>query len=117
MRRELHCASAITASASAVTATLPGHCPSAIGGTTTSVVYSMQTVSASRYRLQRAANGGAAVTVADYLTSQNAFAYTAPSPSSLGKLNVDFRVNLKPAETWKTWHLVTDIVLRNTLRA
>jgi Tfp pilus assembly protein PilW len=116
MRRELHCASAITASASSITATLPGHCKTAIGGATTLVVYSMQTVSTDRYRLQRAANGGATVTVADYLTSQNAFTYTAPSTSSLGKLSVDFRVNLKPAETWKEWHLVTDIALRNTLR-
>jgi prepilin-type N-terminal cleavage/methylation domain-containing protein len=117
MRRELHCASAISASASSITSTLPGHCKTAIGGTTTTVVYSMQAVSTERYRLRRAANGGAAVTVADYLTSQSVFTYTAPSPTSLGKLSVDFRVNLKPAETWKTWHLVTDIVLRNTIRA
>jgi type II secretory pathway pseudopilin PulG len=117
MRRELHCANAITATATSVTATLAGTCPTAIGGASTSVVYSMQNVSTNRYRLRRAANGGAAATVADYLTSQNAFTYAAPSTTSLGKLNVDFRVNIKPAQTWKTWHLVTDIVLRNTTRA
>jgi Tfp pilus assembly protein PilV len=117
MRREIHCASAITSTASTVTATLPGHCPSAIGGTVTTVVYNVESVGASRYRLRRAANGGAAVTVADYITTQNSFSYTAPSPTALGKLTVDFRVNIKPAETWKTWHLVTDIVLRNTVRA
>ncbi len=32
MRREIHCASAITSTATSVTATLPGHCPSAVGG-------------------------------------------------------------------------------------
>jgi type II secretory pathway pseudopilin PulG len=117
MRREIHCSSAIVATATTVTATLPGHCPSAVGGATTTVVYSFQNVSASRYKLRRAVNGGAAATVADYITSDSAFAYTAPSSSSLGKLNVDFRVNVKPDEGWKTWRLQTDIVLRNTTRA
>ncbi len=117
MRREVHCASGIVATASTVTATLPGHCPSAVSATTTTVVYSFQSAGASRYKLRRAVNGGAAVTVADYITSDSAFAYTAPSTSSLGKLNVDFRVNVKPDEGWKTWRLQTDIVLRNTTRA
>lgn len=117
MRREIHCASAIANTASAVTVTLPGHCPSAVGGNATSVVYNFQSVAANRYRLRRAVNGGAAVTIADYITSQNAFAYTAPSPTTLGKLAVDFQVNVKPADGWKTWRLQTDIVLRNTLRA
>jgi prepilin-type N-terminal cleavage/methylation domain-containing protein len=117
MRRELHCASAITASATTVSATLPGHCPSAVAATTTTVLYSFQNVSTSRYRLRRAVNGGAAVTVADYLTTDNAFAYTAPSSSSLGRLSLDLQVNLKPNEGWKTWRLQTDIVLRNTTRS
>jgi hypothetical protein len=117
MRREIHCASAISSTATAVTVTLPGHCPSAVGGASTSVVYNFQSVSSNRYKLRRAVNGGAAVTVADYITSQNAFAYTAPSTTTLGKLNVDFNVNVKPDEGWKTWHLNTDIVLRNTVRA
>jgi prepilin-type N-terminal cleavage/methylation domain-containing protein len=117
MRREIHCASGIVSTATTVTATLPGHCPSAVGGATTTVVYSFQNVSASRYKLRRTVNGGAAATVADYITSDSAFAYTAPSSSSLGKLNVDFRVNVKPDEGWKTWRLQTDIVLRNTTRA
>jgi type II secretory pathway pseudopilin PulG len=115
MRREIHCAGAITSSATTVTATLPGHCPSAVGGATTTVVYSFQSVSGNRYRLRRTVNGAAA-TVADYITSQNAFSYAAPSPSSLGKLNVDFPVNVDPNEGWKTWRLQTDIVLRNTVR-
>jgi type II secretory pathway pseudopilin PulG len=117
LRRELHCASAITSTATTVSATLPGHCPSAVSGTTTTVLYSFQNAGSSRYKLRRAVNGGAAATVADYMTTDNAFAYSAPSPSSLGKLSVDLRVNVKPDEGWKTWRLQTDIVLRNTIRA
>ena len=33
-----------------------------------------------------------------------------------GDLHVDFYVNVNPNEGWKTWRLVDDIVLRNTLR-
>jgi len=117
MRREIHCASAISATSSTVTATVPGHCPSAVGGNTTTIVYTLQSVSGSRYQLRRTVNAGAAATVADYLATNNAFSYSAPSTSSLGKLSVDFQVNLKPAEGWMTWRLQTDIVLRNTVRA
>ena len=117
MRREVHCASAISSTASVVTVTLPGHCPSAVGATVTTVVYNFQSVASSRSKLRRAVNGGAAVTVADHITSENAFSYTAPSTATLGKLNVDLQVNVKPDEGWKTWRLNTDIVLRNTVRA
>jgi type II secretory pathway pseudopilin PulG len=117
MRRELHCASAVVATATSVTATLAGHCPSAVSATTTTVVYSFQNAGTSRYKLRRSVNGGAAATVADYITTDNAFAYTDPSTSSLGKLSLDLQVNVKPDEGWKTWRLQTDIVLRNTVRA
>lgn len=117
MRRELHCASAITASSSSVTATLAGHCPTAVGGATTTVVYSLQSAGTNRYKLRRTVNGGSAVTVADYISNQNAFTYAAPSTASLGKLSVDFQVNVTPSESWETWRLQTDIVLRNTVRA
>jgi Tfp pilus assembly protein PilW len=116
MRREVHCASGIVATATSVTATLPGHCPSAVSATTTTVVYSFQNVSTNRYKLRRTVNSGAAVTVADYITTNSAFSYAAPSSSSLGKLSVDFQVNVRPNAGWKTWRLQTDIVLRNTTR-
>ena len=117
MRREIHCASGITSTATSVTATLAGHCPSAVGAATTTIVYSSQSVGANRFELRRAVNGGAAATIADYLTTDNTFSYSAPSPTSLGKLSLDFQVNVKPDEGWKTWRLQTDIVLRNTVRA
>jgi hypothetical protein len=56
------------------------------------------------------------VPIADYLTTDDPFKYTAPSASSRGLLHVDFPVNVYPNEGWKRWRLVDDIVLRNTLR-
>jgi type II secretory pathway pseudopilin PulG len=117
MRRELHCASAITSTATTVSATLPGHCPTAVGATTTTVLYDFESAGTNRYKLRRAVNGGTAATVADHITNDNAFSYSPPSSSSLGKLSLDLQVNVKPGEGWKTWRLQTDIVLRNTLRA
>ena len=115
LRREVHCASGITLAdgGASATVTLPGHCPTAVGGSTTTVVYATESVGGStdRYRLKRGSTQ-----VADYLTSPTVFSYVAPSTSSLGKLHVDLRVNVNPNEGWKLWHLETDVVLRNTTR-
>jgi prepilin-type N-terminal cleavage/methylation domain-containing protein len=112
MRREIHCASAITptGATSSITVTLPSQCPSA-GGTQISVTYSTASAGTNRYTVQR--NG---VAIADYITAPNAFNYTAPTQQKVGILRVDLPVNVKPAETHKTWRLATDIVLRNTSR-
>ena len=117
MRRELHCSSGITASAgavSSVTVALPSQCPSS-GGPAINVVYDMSQVSTNRYTLRRTVNG-TTVVIADYITSGTPFTYTAQSASSRALLHVDFPVNINPNEGWKTWRLVDDIVLRNTLR-
>jgi type II secretory pathway pseudopilin PulG len=120
MRRELHCSSGITATAgvavSSITVALPSQCPSS-GGTAISVVYDTTLVTANRYQVRRTVNGTTTV-IADYITtaSGNAFTYTPASASSRAILHVDFSVNINPNEGWKTWHLLDDIVLRNTLR-
>jgi type II secretory pathway pseudopilin PulG len=117
MRRELHCSSGITAGAGAVgsiTVALPSQCPSS-GGSAISVVYDMNQISTSRYKLRRTVNG-TTVVIADYITSGTPFTYTAENASSRAILHVDFPVNINPNEGWKTWRLVDDIVLRNTLR-
>ena len=112
LRRDVHCSSGVTlTSAASITVALPAQCPSA-GGTAVNVVYDTQLVAASRYRLRRAG-----VQVADYLTTANVFSYVAPSSSSLAKLHVDLPVNVKPQEGWKQWRLVSDVVLRNTVRS
>jgi prepilin-type N-terminal cleavage/methylation domain-containing protein len=120
MRRELHCASGITATpntaVSSITVTLPSQCPTA-GGATLSVVYDTSLVSANRYRVRRTANS-TTVVIADYITTANgnAFTYTPNSATTRALLHVNFQVNRNPIEGWKTWRLVDDIVLRNTLR-
>ena len=120
MRRELHCASGITATpstaVSSITVTLPSQCPSS-GGATLSVVYDTSLVSANRYRVRRTANS-TTVVIADYITTANgnAFTYTPNSATTRALLHVNFQVNINPNEGWKTWRLIDDIVLRNTLR-
>jgi type II secretory pathway pseudopilin PulG len=114
MRREIHCASAITptGTSSSITVTLPAQCPTS-GGTQVDVTYDMQQIVAGqRYKLRRNS-----VVLADYSTLQNAFNYTAPvADVSLGKLTVTLPINTKPTQTNKQWKLVADMVLRNTTR-
>ena len=112
MRQEVHCASDLTlTNPTSVTITLPAACPTS-GGSIATVTYSTSMLSTERYEVQR--NGQV---IADYVTTGNVFSYIAPSVDTLGKLHVDFPVNVFPAEQWKQWRLATDIVLRNTVRA
>ena len=111
MRREIHCASAVTptGSSSSITVTLPSQCPTS-GGSQANIVYDTQLVSANRYRLRRAG-----VTVADWITTGTVFAYTAPQTGKLGTLRVELPVDPGAAKK-HVWHLQADIVLRNTTR-
>ena len=116
MRREIHCASAITptgASAS-ISVTVPSQCPSVgggpSGGAPVTVTYDTSGAG-TRFQLRR--NG---VNMADYVTLQIVFNYTAPvSGASLGKLRVTLPINTSPANR-REWRLVADMVLRNTTR-
>ncbi len=111
MRREVHCAGGATlTNASSVTIHLLGHCPTAVGSAPTNIVYDV-VASGDHYELRRAG-----VRIADHLRSNQVFSYTPPSASTRGLLGLDLQVNVRPNEGWKTWHLTTDIVLRNTLR-
>lgn len=114
MRREIHCASAITPTgiSASITVTLPPQCPSA-GGSQVNVTYDMnQVVAGQRYQLRRDS-----IVLADFSTLENAFEYAAPVPgTSLGKLTVTLPINTKPSDAGKQWKLVADIVLRNTTR-
>jgi prepilin-type N-terminal cleavage/methylation domain-containing protein len=123
LRRELHCSSGVTnTDGSALTATpvsairvaLPSHCPTVVAGTTT-VDYQAVANGSGRWKLVRV-QGGSSVPIADYLVEDEVFTYTAPSSDARALLHVDFSVNVNPNEGWKTWRLVDDIVLRNTLR-
>jgi MSHA biogenesis protein MshO len=117
IRRELHCASAVSATpgtpVASVTVTLPAVC----SGADTSVTYATQNVASSRWQLMRTGGSGTPVAVADYITSSTIFTYTAPATGTLGKIHVDLPVNLRPGDTGTEWRLEDDIVLRNTDRA
>jgi Tfp pilus assembly protein PilW len=118
MRREIHCSNAITpAGVSAlITVSMPSQCPSGAspgvaGGAVTNVIYDV-VGSGQRFQLRRNS-----VVLADYVSEQNAFDYSAPLPgTSLGKLRVTLPINVEPANGLKEWRLVSDIVLRNTTR-
>lgn len=111
MRREIHCASAVTPTgqSSSITVTLPSQCPTA-GGSLTGIVYDTQLVSTNRYRLRRSG-----VTIADYVTTGSVFDYTAPAIGKLGTLRVELPIDVS-GEQKHVWRLVGDIVLRNTTR-
>ena len=107
--------SALTATpVSAIRVALPSHCPTAVGGTTT-VDYQAVANGSGGWELLRV-QGGASIPIADYLMEGEVFTYTAASSDTRALLHVDFPVNVNPNEGWKTWRLVDDIVLRNTLR-
>jgi prepilin-type N-terminal cleavage/methylation domain-containing protein len=116
LRRELHCANAISApngtAVSSVTVTLPPNCP----GPDTTVTYATQTVASGRWQLTRTPGAGSPVAVADYLTASAPFTYYIPATGTLGRLRVDLPVNLNPADAGTEWRLQDDIVLRNTIR-
>jgi type II secretory pathway pseudopilin PulG len=118
IRREAHCASAVTptGTASAITLTLGSRCPTAGAGTTVSWC----TVgSGTRYVLYRkvgATCDSAGKKSVDYLTSGTVFSFTAQSPSSLAVLAVTLPVNTKPETGLPDYRLADDIVLRNSQR-
>ena len=116
LRREAHCASAVTvSSASSVTLSLPSYCPTGNG----SVTWCTVSLGTSRYGLFRkigATCDSTGVRWADHLTTANVFTYAAQSPTSLAKLSVDFPINVKPSRTVDLYELKDDIVLRNSLR-
>ena len=112
MRREIHCADQISPAgvSAAITVRLPAQCPSA-GGALTNVTYDV-VGSGQRFQLRRNT-----VVLADFISEQNAFSYTAPVAStSLGRLRLTLPINTKPTDVGKEWRLVADIVLRNTTR-
>jgi prepilin-type N-terminal cleavage/methylation domain-containing protein len=117
MRREIHCASQIspTGTSALITVSVPWQCPTGShveGGADTSVIYDVINAGSQRFQLRRNS-----VKIADYVTAQNAFDYTAPvAGSSRGKLRVTLPINTDPQNGLKEWRLVADMVLRNTTR-
>jgi prepilin-type N-terminal cleavage/methylation domain-containing protein len=118
MRREIHCSDEITPSgvSTAITVRVPSQCPTGSspgtgGGAVTNVVYDV-VGSGQHFQLRRDT-----VVLADFISEQSAFSYTAPvAGTSLGRLRVTLPINVEPTNGLKEWRLVADIVLRNTTR-
>lgn len=122
MRRDVHCSGSVSpAGASAtITLTMSSTCPTSGGGT--SITWCTVANGAGRYGLWRylgSACSGTGLKVADYLTTQNAFSYTAPVGGSLElkNLGVTLAVNLTPTKAERVYTLSDGIVLRNSVRA
>jgi type II secretory pathway pseudopilin PulG len=117
LRREVHCASAITPTvpSPSVTLTLPTGCPAASGST--SVSWCTVNVTTSRYELYRKTGStcdASGKKVADYITVANVFSYTAPTSTTRAKLQLEFPVDLNPGDARRAYKLTDSLVLRNT---
>jgi prepilin-type N-terminal cleavage/methylation domain-containing protein len=117
MRREIHCASAVSpaGAAASIAVTIPSQCPTS-GGSQVIVTFRTVLVSTGRYKLERQVGTGPIAKLADYIRLENVFTYTAPTTTSLGKLRVDLPINIQPPGSGSNWELVADMVLRNTSR-
>jgi prepilin-type N-terminal cleavage/methylation domain-containing protein len=137
LRREIHCASGVTAPsypATAITITLASSCATAGGGTT--VVWCTQQLNANggtsapltnRYLLWRYATTGAVTCGtttggskrADYLSTGSVFTMYYPATAcTRGKLSVDLPVRVSAGGgSAGVYELRDDIVLRNVQRA
>jgi prepilin-type N-terminal cleavage/methylation domain-containing protein len=130
LRQEAHCASAAAWAPAAgsppvqtLTLTLPTGCFRPVGEAAgTPVNWCTISVATNRFQLYRTAGATCDATgkqFADFLTSGVAFpSYTAPSPTTLGTLTVNFPVDPKSSAGGPgTYRLSGDIVLRNTVRS
>ena len=123
LRREIHCASAVSpsGSSSSITITIPSACPTAQGFTTIHwCVLAPPGAWSGRYALYRStadtcttSNG---VKWADYLTTESIFDYTVQTTQSLSSLAVSLVVTVKRNSTQGTFRLNDSIVLRNSSR-
>ncbi|MFN2469360.1 MAG: hypothetical protein ABR521_14675 [Gaiellaceae bacterium] len=118
IRREAHCASAITptGSTSSITMTLGERCPSGTGD----VTWCTTPVDTARYGLYRAVGTSCLTTgprLVDYLITANIFSYSSATMTARGILHVNLPVNLRgTSPAHQTYELVDDIVARNTSR-
>jgi prepilin-type N-terminal cleavage/methylation domain-containing protein len=133
LRREIHCASAVTAAppTSSIVISLGSYCPSNNSGDVVSVTwYTKDKAGAPTNPASPTANPPYSLwrhcaspctepdrKEADFLTTGRVFtAYIAPASATLGKLSVELPVDVKPNDAKQRYVLKDDIVLRNTPR-
>jgi prepilin-type N-terminal cleavage/methylation domain-containing protein len=116
LRREAHCASDATATASTVTFSLGTYCPSAGGAS--QVTWCVASIAPQRYGLFRKPGGACDATgvkQADYLTSTNVFA-TPIAVQSQRRLHVALAADMTPANADASYALDDTFTLRNSGR-
>jgi hypothetical protein len=123
LRREIHCASAVSpsGSSSSIVLSIPAQCPTAHGFTSIRwCVFAPPAAPSGRYALYRSTAAtcttATGVKWADYLTTPSIFTYTAQSSQSLANLAVALVVNVRQDSTQGTFKLNDNIVLRNSSR-
>lgn len=118
LRREVHCASAVTPSgtSASVVIVLGSRCPSAAEGTTVSWCTSGAGTRYALYRVASTTCSESGKQVADHLTSGTVFDFTPQSSTSLAVLSVTLPVNTRPESGLADYRLEDDIVLRNSSR-
>jgi prepilin-type N-terminal cleavage/methylation domain-containing protein len=120
LRRELHCASALTLAGggTSATVTLGSYClgaPSGGGNVTWCTVGSGQRFALWRY--VGSSCSGTGVEKADYLTRSQVFTnYSSSGGGNKAKLSIDLSVDTNPARVGGLYDLQDNIVLRNTSR-
>lgn len=118
IRREVHCASAVTptGAAASITITLGSRCPTAGAGTTVSWCTVGSGTRYALYRLVGATCDATGKKTVDYLTGGTVFSFTPQTTSSLATLSVTLPVNTRPESGLPDYRLADDIVLRNSTR-
>ena len=134
LRRHAHCASALSYSGTAevrpplpaanartyypsVTLTLPAGCYQGSGDITwCTVALGTTTTRFGLFRSVAAPCNASDRKVADYLTEDAVFSYTAPTTAERGKVHVEFPVDVEPGGR-AAYTLEDDLVLRNTARS
>jgi prepilin-type N-terminal cleavage/methylation domain-containing protein len=129
LRREIHCASAVTGAppSSSIIISLGSYCPTNGTGAAAQITWCTKDKNGntppgagapySLWRYIGTTCSGVGQKRADYLTIDQIFtAYIPPAGGSLGKLSVNLPVDLKPNDAFQRYVLQDDIVLRNTPR-
>jgi prepilin-type N-terminal cleavage/methylation domain-containing protein len=128
MRREIHCARALSgAPSSSITISLGSYCPTNSSGAVADITWCTKDKNGnappgagapfSLWRHTGTACLGTGRKVADYLTIHNVFTgYPAVPAGHLPTLSVELPVDLTPADAKQRYTLKDDIVLRNVAR-
>jgi prepilin-type N-terminal cleavage/methylation domain-containing protein len=130
LRREIHCASAVTGAppTSSMTIALGSYCPTNGTGAAAQITWCTKDKNGNAppgagapYSLWRYSGGtcsGTGQKWADFLTIHQIFTgYIPAAAGSLGKLSVNLPVDLTPNDAKQRYVLDDDIVLRNTPRS